>query len=69
MNIYAQEGTKVKYLGKNGYDHDKKDIEKLGVKTGDIFTVESTVIGNWMTMVHFKEISGVHNSVMFEEVE
>lgn len=69
MNIYAQAGDKVTYLGENGYDAERDAIKRAGIKAGDILTVESTSVGSWSTYVTFEEIWGSHNSVMFEDVE
>lgn len=69
MNIYAQRGHKVVYLGKNGYDSEQKAIEKMGVKVGDILTVKYTDVGSWKTDVYFDEVGSYHNSVMFEDLE
>lgn len=69
MNIYAQRGSKVEYLGENGYERDREDIEQLGVKVGDILTVDYTDIGSWCTYVHFSDLTGSHNSVMFEDYD
>jgi hypothetical protein len=69
MNIYAKQGHKVKYLGENGYDSNRAAIEKLGVKVGDILTVQFTEVYSSSTDVYFEEVAGYHNSVMFEDVE
>ena len=69
MNIYAKEGAKVRYLGKNGYDSDRTRIEALGIRAGDILTVHFTHVYSSSTTVYFREIDDGHNSVMFEDVE
>lgn len=69
MNIYAKQGVKVRYTGENGYDADREQIEKLGVKPGDVLTVDYTDVGSWCTYVHFEGFGHSHNSVMFEDVD
>ena len=69
MNIYASRGTKVRYTGENGYDHEHIDIQTMGVSVGDILTVERTEVGSWKTYVYFEELDGGYNSVMFEDVK
>lgn len=69
MNIYAQKGDKVVYLGENGYDYQREAIEKAGIKAGDTLTVERTEVYDYSTDVYLKEVGGWHNSVMFEDAE
>jgi hypothetical protein len=69
MDIYAQKGSKVRYLGTGGYQGERDRIEALGVKKGDILTVRYTNVDNWHTDAYFFEIERGHNSVMFEDVE
>lgn len=47
MDIYAKEGTKVKYTGMGGYDHHKEHANKH-LKVGEIYTVDHTKCG-WMS--------------------
>lgn len=51
MNIYAQRGTKVRFLAENGYDHQKEKCRELGLKKGDILTVKFDVVGSWSNCV------------------
>lgn len=67
MNIYAEAGDKVVYLGENGYDWQREKIESLGVKVGDLLTVSYVDVREWITYVEFEEIDNMHNSVMFED--
>jgi hypothetical protein len=69
MNIYAEGGDKVRYRGRGGYDVERKDIEALGVKVGDVLTVSFTEVGRSSTYVVFDEIHGRHNSALFEDFE
>lgn len=69
MDIYAKTGAKVRYLAKNGYDHDAAEASKI-LQKDSIYTVESTTVHNWSSDVHLKEFPGKSfNSVMFEDVE
>jgi hypothetical protein len=68
MNIDAEAGTKVVYLGENGYDYQREKIEALGVKVGDLLTVSYVDVREWITYVEFEEIDSMHNSEMFKDI-
>jgi len=70
MNIYAQEGFKVKVTTlKGGYDPDQKLAEKH-LEVGKEYTIDSTSVSGWHTNVKLKEIPNItFNSVFFEDVE
>ena len=68
MNIYAKAGHKVKFLNKNGYDHEPKTASEV-LNTETIYEVDYTEVGSWITYVKLKDIDGMFNSVMFEDVE
>ena len=69
MNIYAEEGAKVKYTGENGYEHHKEHANKY-LKVGETYTVENTYVSGWHTDVWLKEVPNEKfNSVHFEDVE
>lgn len=65
---FIPKGSKAKYLGRDGYDHQKGKIEAFGVVPGDILEVELASIGLTSSEYKFKEIPGYHNTVMFEAV-
>mgnify|MGYP000879848543 FL=1 len=68
MNIYAKEGTKVKYTGKGGYDNHKEHANKH-LKVGEIYTVLNTYVSGWHTDVLLQEVpKQCFNSVHFEEI-
>lgn len=68
MNIYAEEGTKVKYTGQGGYESDLTYASQY-LKVGSIYIVEQTKIGNWNTDVLLKGFGNRRfNSVHFEDV-
>lgn len=69
MSIYSPPGTKVRYTGKNGNDLDHKYITDVGVKVGDILTVDRIEVSSYITIVFFEGILGGHNSVIFEDLE
>jgi len=69
MDIYAKAGQKVRYTGRNGYEEQRASVEEMGVQIGDVLTVSATHIGKWSTNVAFHEIVGMHNSVMFDDLE
>lgn len=69
MNIYAEEGDKVIFLGKHGRDEELKyALQKLEV--GKEYTVYYTDVGGWYSTVCLKELpSEDFNTVMFADVE
>ena len=72
MNIYALAGHKVKVTEEtksNGYDHHVEQVAKY-LEVGKIYTVESTDVSSWSTVVYLQEIPKVgFNSTCFEDVE
>ena len=60
-------GTTVIYLGKHGYDFQRENIEKVGIKEGDVLTVLSCSVGSSSSTYTFEEIKGSHNTVLFEK--
>lgn len=69
IDIYSEEGTKVKYTGEGGYDHHKKQANKH-LKVGEIYTIEYTDVGGWHTDVYLKEVPNqAFNSVHFVDAE
>lgn len=67
MDIYSKEGTKVKYMNKNGYEGDREYANKF-LKEGKVYTVEDIEVGGFMSYVYLKEFpSKPFNSVMFKE--
>lgn len=70
MNIYADFGTKVMYMGQNGLEFHRKYAEEAGLKVGEIYTVHGTEVGNWSSAVFLMEFKGKEfNTVMFKEVK
>jgi hypothetical protein len=69
IDIYSEEGTKVKYTGKGGYDHHKEHANKH-LKVGEIYTIDHTDVGGWHTDVYLKEVPNqAFNSVHFVNAE
>lgn len=65
MNIYSQEGDKVKVVQKS-YGGWFYNIEALVM--GVVYTVEKTEVHTWHTKVYLKEFPGLYfNSVCFED--
>ena len=66
-NIYADEGTKVRYTGEGGHDS-HKDFANKHLKRGEVYTIDHTDVGNWHTDVYLQEMPDkAFNSVHFEE--
>lgn len=69
MDIYCNPGTKVRYLDENGYDGDREYARKF-MQKDQTFTVEYVNVGNWSSLVAFRELPGKEfNTAMFEEVD
>ena len=70
MNIYALKGHKVKLATINaGYPYDQAKVQQY-LLLNEVYTVEKTIVGNWMTEVYLQEIPGISfNSVFFKDVE
>lgn len=69
MNIYAEEGTKVKFsYPNNGWSNDGKFAQRY-IQVGEVYTVDFTVVHQSITDVYLKEVPNVSfNSVLFSEV-
>lgn len=68
MDIYSESGKKVKFLGKNGYNHQLKEALEF-FKPEEILTVKRTNVQNWSSTVEFKEYPGKWwNTVMFGDI-
>lgn len=68
MNIYATEGTEVKYTGEGGYKADQDYANKY-LTLGETYTVDYTIVHDWYTDVYLKEVRGMvcFNSALFEQ--
>ena len=67
MDIKCKPGTKVYFLGKNGYEA-QLNIALKTFKIGEELTVERIRVDNFMSYVTFKEYPGKeYNTVMFSE--
>ena len=51
---------------KAGYDIEKQEMNNLGIKVGDRFTVRNVDMGQSNTSIYLEEHSGSFNSVFFE---
>jgi len=71
MNIWAKEGHRVLVSSdssENGLEWDRDNI-KTCLESGEIYEVEYTNVGSSSTDVKLKGISGLFNSVNFEDAE
>jgi hypothetical protein len=70
MNIYAKKGDKVKFLNKNGHDHQPPNAVKAGLIEGEFYTVKSVDVGGYSSTVLLEEFPLLwFNTVMFDDVE
>lgn len=68
MDICSKPGTKVKYLGKNGYEYQRKRAD-LFFQVGEILTVCYVDVARSSSEVCFDEYPGIFfNTVMFGKV-
>ncbi len=69
MNIYAQKGTEVVYVGTEGVHltEEQKNSAEKNLKKGYFYTIETTEVLAWETRVHLQEFPGIYfNSLVFE---
>lgn len=67
MNIYAKQGSRVKFTGRGGLVSDKL-FAISHLRVGQEYTVEFVEVGNWSSVVILKEIpEKSFNTVMFED--
>jgi hypothetical protein len=64
MNIYSPPGTRVVFLGINGYDGEKKAALAL-LDVGQVYIVKQTDVHSSSTTVWLKGFDRGFNSVMF----
>jgi hypothetical protein len=68
MDIYSKPGTKIVFINKNGYDHERESANKI-LKVGQIYTVESIDVRSFVSYVKLEEVPGKgFNTVMFERI-
>lgn len=61
-------GRKVKFLNKNGYDHEREEARKY-FEEGQILTVKEIYVGGWSSTVEFVELPNIKfNTVMFGDI-
>ncbi len=66
MDLKTKKGSRVRFLGRNGYEHQlKKAMEVLEV--GGEYEVIDLEVGDWSSVVTIDH--GRFNSVMFENVD
>lgn len=69
MNIYAPNGTKVRFVpGNSGYESENKSAREI-LELDAIYTVDYTDVSGWSTAVILEEHPNKRfNSVLFEDV-
>lgn len=65
--VWPQKGDKMRFINRNGYPRDL-EVARLKIQEGQILTVREFHLGDWNSTILFEEVSGHHNSVMFEPV-
>jgi hypothetical protein len=69
MDIYCEEGTKVKFINEGGWDGEFEEAKKY-LKQGEMYTVDYVDIGGWTSYVTLKEFpTKEFNTVLFAEVD
>ncbi len=66
---FHRKGTKLRYLGENGYDSDRFYAEKQGLIKDETYTLKKTSVGSWSSSIYLEEVEGSFNSVMFKVVD
>lgn len=68
MSLDTMSGSKVKYLGMNGYEGDRVHANKF-LSVDGIYTVDNVEVGDWSSVVLLAEVPGKRfNTVMFENI-
>ena len=68
MDIMSKPGTKVKFLNRNGWDHERDAANEI-LNIHDTYTVKYIRIGSWKSYVQLIEFpTSSFNTVMFENV-
>lgn len=68
MDIMSKPGTKVKFLNRNGWDHER-EVASNFLNIHDTYTVKCIRIGGWQSYVQLTELpTKSFNTVMFENV-
>jgi len=67
MDLNTKPGSLVRFLGKNGYEGERKRACAL-LTVGNAYEVESVSVGRFDSSVRLKGIDAVFNTVMFENV-
>jgi len=68
MDIYAKEGTIVKFINEGGYACERESACAV-LDTDMEYVVEYIDVGGWSSDVYLKGFSQGFNTVMFEEVK
>jgi hypothetical protein len=68
MDIYSPEGTKVVFLGFNGYPSQVESAIEDGLVVGEEYTVEFVDVGSSCSYVSLKEFVREYNTVMFGKI-
>lgn len=66
-DTFAKAGEKVRFLDRNGYDHELKAAQAL-FRVGEELTVSDVQIGKWSSIYVIEGQKGGFNTVMFEKV-
>ena len=68
MDIYSRPGTKVVYLGENGYDSQRETANKI-LKVGQAYIVKNIDVGDSYSYVALEEVPNqTFNTVMFDNI-
>lgn len=69
MNIYANKGTKVRFIDDKFFGSaTDRHFANQYIESNGVYTVERTVVHSWSTDVYLQEVPGVcFNSVLFQE--
>lgn len=69
MDIYSAPGTRVVYMGINGYGSER-DFANICLSIGGTYTVSMIDVGGWSSSVELLELPGKwFNTVMFRNAD
>lgn len=67
MDIYAKPGSKIRFSGKNGHDHEQ-EYARTVLTVGKEYIVEGVEVGGWSSTVRLVGHEQGFNTVMFDDV-
>lgn len=68
LSRWPKNGTKVKFLARNGYEYQLEQAQKV-FNTSDTYVIKDCVVGMSSSTYEFESVPGTWNTVMFETID